>query len=585
MKIKAINALLKYLEQEKVKYIFGIPGGPLMPLYDALYDLPAITPILTKHESGAAFMASGYSRVSGGLGVCCATTGPGTTNLITGVAVNYTDSTPILFITAQIATQAFGKGAFQDSTSYTINAPEIMRPITKYSQMATSCERIPEMTKEAIRQALTGVNGPVHINIPTNFMNKEIDVDFTPPESYRVKGEIFDRKRVKEATRFLLQAQRPAMLVGNGVNISRAHQEIRELAERLIIPVATTPKAKGAFPENHLLSLGVFGFGGTPLADKYLLSEEVDVLLCIGTSLGEVSTHAWDRKLQPRLAFIQIDLDPSQIGKNYPVTVGIEGDAKTVLQEMFFQINRDLRWLTYTPRLTAKDIYFFKKQYQYFINEEKMLSEEIPLKPQRLIKDLRDSLPIDAIVFCDIGNHLAWALHYFSCYLPLTFFHTFDFGAMGYATAACIGGKLAAPNRTVVAIVGDGCFMMNGMEVATAVNYNIPVVWVVFNDARLGMVYHGQQLQFKERYIASSFNRVDIAKIAQGLGAQAVKVDKPGELKNIMPEVIASHKPTVIDVLIDADEIPPIQSRIKALDRFMERMSPGEKIDVEEQNS
>ncbi|MDD5258898.1 MAG: thiamine pyrophosphate-binding protein [bacterium] len=578
MKVTAIKALLQYLEQERVRYIFGIPGGPLMPLYDTLYDTPNITPILSKHEEGAAFMANGYARVSGELGVCCATTGPGTTNLFTGTAVCYTDSVPVLFITAQVATAAFGKGAFQETTSHTINVVEMMRYITKFSAMPANEHEMPELVKAAIRSALTGTPGPVHINIPADFMTKEIDHTLLPSDSYHVRNHSFDRVAVKEAARYLLQAQRPAMLIGNGVNIARANQEVRDLAERLIIPVATTPKGKSAFPENHLLSLGVFGFGGTPLADKYLLSEDVDVLLCIGTSLGEVSTHAWDQRLNPRLALIQVDIDAEQLGKNYPVTVGITGDAKAALAEILYQINRDLKWLTYTPRISAKDIYFFKKQYQTFINEEKMYAEDIPLKPQRLIKDLRDSLPIDAIVFCDIGNHLAWAIHYFQTYLPQTFFHNFDFGAMGYATAAAIGGKLAAPNRPVISIIGDGCFAMNGMEVATAVNYNIPVIWVVFNDARLGMVYHGQQLQFKERYLASSFQRMDIARIAESLGAQGVKVERPGELKQVMPQVLASKKPTVIDCTIDAEEIPPIQSRIQALNRFFGRTPIRERI-------
>jgi len=455
-----------------------------------------------------------------------------------------------------------------------------MRYITKFSAMPPDEHKLPEMLRAALRSALSGNYGPVHLNIPTDFMNKEINTEFVPVENYRPTNQTFDRLAVKEAARYLLQAQRPAMLIGNGVNIARANQEVRDLAERLIIPVATTPKGKSAFPENHLLSLGVFGFGGTPLADKYLLSEDIDVLLCVGTSLGEVSTHAWDQRLNPRLALIQIDVDPAQIGKNYPVTVGVTGDAKASLTEILYQITRDLRWLTYTPRLNAKDIYFFKKQYQTYINEEKMYAEDLPLKPQRLIKDLRDSLPIDAIVFCDIGNHLAWAIHYFQTYLPQTFFHNFDFGAMGYATCAAIGGKLAAPNRPVIAIVGDGCFTMNGMEIATAVNYNIPVIWIVFNDARLGMVYHGQQLQFKERYIASSFQRVDFVKVAEGLGAQGVRVERPGELKQVLPQVIASKKPTVIDCLIDADEIPPIQSRIQALNRFFGRTATGDKQNV-----
>jgi acetolactate synthase I/II/III large subunit len=269
--VSAIELLLRYLEGEGVTHIFGIPGGPLMPLYEALFDRRRIRPILTRHEEGAAFMADGYARVSGRLGLCCTTTGPGATNALTGLACAYRDSVPILILTAQIATSAFGKGAAQESSPLGIDIVDLYKTTTKASVMLVSPEKMADMARHLLRTAFSGRPGPIHLSLPADMVKSPVPIDIRLPVEYRPQSEHFDRKSVKEAAKRLIRARRPVILAGYGVHLSRAYAELRSLAEKLRIPVATTPKAKGVFPEDHVLSLGVFGLAGSPQADAILL--------------------------------------------------------------------------------------------------------------------------------------------------------------------------------------------------------------------------------------------------------------------------------------------------------------------------
>jgi len=568
MKIKAADLLIKYLEQEGVEYVFEVPGGVLMPVNRALHDSKKITPILAKHEEGAAFMACGYARVSGKLGVCMGTTGPGSTNMMTGIASAYGDFTPILVLTGQVSTSTFGKGALQESSNEGIDTVAMYKPLTKYSAMVFKSSILPEMIRRGLRYALSGRQGPVHLSLPRDVMEEEIELDLREVETYRGWPQPFDRESVKRTSAYLLKAERPAMLLGNGTLSSNATEEARMIAEMLNIPVITTPKAKSAFPSDHALSLGSFGFGSSLLAEKYL-SGGVDVLLTVGTRLTEWATQAWDNRLLPANALLQIDIDPYEIGKNYPVKVGLVGDAKAILTEIAYEIKRQIKAKAdFRPNPSMVEFTKFKKESQEYLDEEKMHSDSNPIKPQRLVKDLRESLPRDAIVFVEGGNSLNWTTHYFPVYLPNTFVTGLGFGSVGYATAAVVGAKFAIPDKPVVAIVGDGAFLMNGMELATAVNYEMPVIWVILNDAQLGMVYHGQKMASNARVVASTCKRVDFVKIAEGLGAQGMRIEKPGEINRaMMEEIIASRKPTVLDVIIDPEERPPMQSRMAAMQK------------------
>ncbi|MBI4397098.1 MAG: thiamine pyrophosphate-binding protein [Elusimicrobia bacterium] len=572
--LTAVQLLLRYLEAEGVGHIFGIPGGPLMPLYEAIFDFGKIRPILAKHEEGAAFMADGYSRVGGRLGVCCTTTGPGATNALTGIACAYRDSVPILILTAQIATAAFGKGAAQESSPLGIDIVDLYKTVSKASVMLVSPEKMGDMIRHLLRTGLTGRPGPIHLSLPADMMKRFVPGEIRTPSQYRPQTEIFDRKSVKESAKLLLRAKRPAILAGYGVHLSKAYQELRTLAERLKLPVATTPKAKGVFPEDHILSVGVFGLAGSPQADAVLLSEETDLLLTIGTSLGEASTHAWDPRLIQGKSLLQIDVDPREIGKNYPVNVGLVGDARQVLLELNFQVERDARWLEnamdHGERLAA--LRALKAIHPRFAERKSLLDESVPLKPQRVIYEMRRALPDNAILFVDIGNVMAWALHYFTVREPGTFFLNMGFGSMGHGMAAAIGGKLAAPERPVVALVGDGAFAMNGMEVHTAVENDIPVIWVVQNNGGHGMVHVGETIQFKGKFNTSLFKHpLDVAKIGEAMGALAIRVERPGELEEAIKKALEAERPTVIDVIVDPEAIPPTAIRIETLERFFNR--------------
>jgi acetolactate synthase-1/2/3 large subunit len=570
MKITTAGLLLQYLESEGVEYIFGVPGTALVPLFAAINNQKAIKPILTKHEEGAAFMADGYARVSGGIGVCYATSGPGATNLVTGIANAYMDNVPLLVITGQVPTSIYGKGTFQDSTKEGVDSVSMFNPLTKYSTMIMSKYKMPEIIREAFRIALSGKKGPVHISYPKDIMEAEVEDTLLPPKTYRVKAEYFDRRLVIDTAEKLAQAKKPAILIGSGVIASNATSEVLELAEMLNIPVATTPKGKGAFPESHALSLGVLGFSGSPAAEEYILGD-VDVLLVIGAGLNQLTTFSWDPRLIPSDCLIQIDIDPQQIGKNYPVNIALVGDCATVLGEISFRVLREVQEHNINEERPVEEVTKFKQRAGMFLNEEKMHSQAIPIKPQTLMRELQEILPRDAIVFTDTGNSMCWAVHYLKFEKP-NFFCPFGMATMGYSTAAAVGGKLAAPDKPVIALIGDGCFLMNGMEVATAVNNDAPVVWVVFNNAKLGLVHDLQQYSLGEKTVSTVFKRINCAKVAEGLGAQGFTIERPGELARILPDALKSQKPTVIDVIIDAEEKPPLDRWVQGVGELNARL-------------
>lgn len=558
----AAELIIKCLEDHGVEYIFGIPGGALEPLNNALYK-SKIKVIVTKHEEGAAFMADGYARLSGKIGVCCGTAGPGATNLITGIASSYADSIPVLVLTGQVSTSVFGKGAVQEFTSEALSIVDMFRCITKYSDMIINEKKTQEMISKAVKMAQTGRTGPVHLNLPIDIMKREVSE--TDSKTYIGKSMFFDRDGIKQTARFLLKAKRPVIIAGWGVVLSRADKELLELTEMMDIPVATSQKGKGIFNELHPLSLGVLGFAGSPIAKKYIMENSVDVMLAIGTSFNEWMTSGWDERLLPSVAKIQLDIDPDEIGKNYRVTVGITGDARVVLRELIYELKRQLGEEKIIGGSRQKEI---KKLREKFAPTTKgMKSSRMPYKPQRLMKDIMDSLPENAIYFADNGNSMAWAIRYIDNTAPYSFYVGLGFASMGYAVASPVGAKLAEPDRPVITIVGDGAFLMNGMEVATAVNYDIPVIWVIMNNAMHGMVYHGRKLASLPEGMPSRFKQVDFVKIAEGLGAKGIRITKPGEInKRLIDDIISAGVPTVLDVIIDPEEVPPIHSRIKTLD-------------------
>ncbi|GHO63896.1 acetolactate synthase [Ktedonobacter sp. SOSP1-52] len=569
----AIHILLQTLEEVGVTHIFGVPGGPLVPLFEALAQRQRIQPVLAKHEEGAAFMAEGYARVRRGLGVCCGTSGPGATNLLTGITSATSDSIPVLALTGQVATSVFGKGGLQDSSSgnRTIDIVEVYRTASKLSLMLQSGQQMQHMIRRMVRAALTGRPGAVHLNLPADVVKQSAPDDGLPVTKFFSHTlPSGDPVAIRDVAATLQTAQRPALLVGHGINLSGAWAPLQQVAEALQIPVATTLKGKSAFPERHALSLGVFGFGGHPLAEAYLCSEEVDVLVIIGTSLGEFQTNGWDKRLAPpHRTIIQIDLDPLAIGNIYPVDQSVTGDAKAILEALAKAFGTLTPLPQERPHPTENIVESMRTETPRYYDVEMLQKGASILKPQAVVSKMNEVLPDETLLFVDNGNCLSWAGQFYEARQPGTVFFATNTASMGYSVAAAIGGKIAAPRRPVVALLGDGAFGMHGMEIHTAAEYQLPIIWVVLNNGGHGMVYNGEKLLNGQSYLTTFSTPLDVSAIAWGVGIDAFKAMNLAEFEGALHHALEAQVPCVIEVMVDLEEVPrSLQQRADTLTAF-----------------
>jgi len=565
---RVIDVFLRYLKAEGVSVVFGIPGGLLHPFFEVIERDPDIDLVVTKHEEGAAFMADGYARVSRKLSVCGGTAGPGATNMITGVACAFADGVPMLVVTGQAASHALGKGAAQETSREDMDIVAMFRPVTKYSAMVTSPESMAQHLRRALRYALTGRPGPVHLNVPVDLWERPLEEAWFDPKTYRPDTRIFDRVAVQRAATALLNAKRPALFVGSGVGIAGAEDHVRALAELLPARVATTPRGKGLFPEDHALSLGVMGFAGHAAARDALLGPDVDVLLTIGTSLNETATLNWAPALRKNRTFMQVDIDADRIGRNYPVDLALVGDAQTVLVEIVYHLHRLMREGG-KPASTWNEAPAPVRTYS---QPELRDSEQVPLTPQRWRRDLESVIPRDSVVFSDIGGHMLSNIHYLTIGEGQKFVLNLGFGSMGHGTVAPIGAALAAKGRHVIAIIGDACFTMNGMELVTAAEYGIPVIWIVENNNMHGITWHGSKLVGTRQPLASvRYKRpLEVAAIARAMGLAAWIVDSPGQIQTALAEALLHAGPSLIEVRVDGAIAPPLGDRAKSIAGFVE---------------
>ncbi|MEM3584744.1 MAG: biosynthetic-type acetolactate synthase large subunit [Nitrososphaerales archaeon] len=536
VKMSGSHALIEALYREKVEVIFGLPGGAIMPVYDVIRD-SKIRHILVRHEQSAAHMADGYARASGRVGVCMATSGPGATNLVTGIANAYMDSVPIVAITGQVPRSMIGKDAFQETDIIGITTP-----ITKYNFQPRHASEIPKIVKMAFQIAPMGRPGPVVIDLPKDVQTEVADMDF--PDKVEIRGYKPNVSphplQVEKAADLLTKAERPFILAGGGVIISNASQYLQALSELLLAPVATTFMGKGCFPENHPLSLGVIGMHGTLEANKAIL--EADVLLAVGTRFSDRSTGKVD-EFCPDAKIIHIDIDPSEIGKNKAVDVPIVGDANKTLFELYNSLSK---------RLEKRESSLWLKRIQQIKEEFKdkvKIDQDKELVPQKILKELREILPIDAIVTTEVGQNQMWASLYFKAYKPRTFISSGGLGTMGFGFPAAIGVKVARPDVPVVDIAGDGSFTMTANSLATSVTENIPVIVVILNNSMLGMVAQWQRLFYNRRYSAVELgNFPNFVKLAEAFGAQGIRVGSLEEFKKSVRQALESDVTTVIDV-------------------------------------
>ncbi|MEM1539802.1 MAG: biosynthetic-type acetolactate synthase large subunit [Candidatus Bathyarchaeia archaeon] len=542
------KALVKALEEQKVKVIFGIPGGAVLDIYDALAD-SSIRTILMRHEQCAAHAADGYARSSGQVGVCMATSGPGATNLVTGIANAYMDSSPIVAFTGQVPRRLIGRDAFQEADIIGITCP-----ITKHNFQVMQASDIPLTVKKAFQIASSGRPGPVLVDIPKDVQPESADVEFDG-ESETVSRQPSNTPhplQVKRAVEILAAAERPMIIAGGGVIASNASQELLAVAELLMAPVATTLMGKGAIPENHPLATGLMGMHGTVASNK--LVQEADVLLAVGTRFSDRTTGKAD-EFCPDAKIIHIDIDAAEIGKNVEADVPIVADAKKALREIYKLLQAKIAKKERTA-LMAK-IKELKEQLEGKANCE---SE---LKPPRLMAEIRQLLPDNAIITTEVGQNQMWAAIYLKVYEPRTFISSGGLGTMGFGFPAALGAKVAHPEVPVVDIAGDGSFIMTEQDLATSVEENIPVTVVVLNNSVLGMVAQWQRLFYNRRYFAVNLGKVpDFVKLAEAYGAQGFRVKTLEEFSLAFKKAIKSDVTTVIDVPISPEEnvlpmVPP----------------------------
>lgn len=536
------KALVTALEREGVEYVFGLPGGANLPIYDALVDAN-FRHVLVRHEQSASHMADGYARIKRKAGVCFATSGPGATNIITGLATAYADSSPVLAVTGQVAVAMIGKDAFQET-----DIIGVANPCTKYSFQPRSARDIPETVKKAFYIAESGRPGPVLIDIPKDVQQASAEMTF--PDLIKVRGYSPivdpDLSQLGKAAEILLTAQRPIIMSGGGVILSGAFSELQALAELLMAPVVTTFKGKGSFPENHALAMGPIGMHGHAEANKMIL--EADCILAVGARFSDRSVGRYD-EFGRGMNIIHLDVDPAEIGKNKLVDVAVIGDVKSSLRTLFKMLSKaiikkdlDNPWLKRRKELI-----------DYYSETIKDYSRE--LTARKALKKLREILPSESIVTTEVGQCQMWASLHFDVISPGTFFSSTGLGTMGFGFPASIGAKAARPEVSVVDIAGDGSFNMTENSLAVSVLDELPVIVFLMNNYMLGMVAQWQRAFYNRRYMGvHQHNCPDYVKIAQAYGAEGIKVQSLPELEQAIMSALKMEVATVIDISIDPEE-------------------------------
>lgn len=564
--------IVRCLKAAGIDTAFVVPGGPIMPFIDALFTAGDVRVVMAKHEAGAVFMADGYRRVTGRMAVCVTTAGPGATNAATGIACAHADGVPILMISGQPGSLAFGRGPVQDSSPLgAADTVALFKPITKLSLALAGAARAEAVVQLLIRRALSGRPGPVHLSIPADLLRRHVSARVPPPAAYRPLGRSVDAAAIQRAARILVTCRQPVILAGWGVGVSNADSELAAVADLLGAPVATTPKGKGLYPEDR--SLGVFGFAGSRLADEVIFDRRTDCLLVVGSSLGEL-VHAWDERVAAK-RIIQIDIDPTRLGAAHSLELGIEGDAREALSRLRRSLARLPRRRPWRPRQVPLLPSSGVAAPDRCVDHEKLFDDGVPLSPQRLMGEVGRALSPDDTLFVDIGGCMAFALHYLVVRRPGAFHVNLGMASMGHAVAAVVGAQIARPERHHVCLCGDGAFLMTGAEVHTAVEANAPCVWVVMNNGGQSSVLAGIRRQFGEvgtRKNMAAMTRfraqVDCAGMAEAMGALAFRVERPDQLGNALRAALRSGRPTVVDVRVDINAEPPLGLRLALLDRF-----------------
>ncbi len=544
MELTGAEILVESLKKEGVDTLFGYPGGVVLNVYDVLYDAD-IRHVLVRHEQAAVHAADGYARASGKVGVALTTSGPGATNTVTGLATAYMDSVPIVVFTGQVPTHLIGNDAFQEA-----DIVGITRPCTKHNYLVKNVRDLPRIIKEAFYLARSGRPGPVLVDLPKDVLVGK--TDYVYPDAAKLRGynPTYEGHigQIRKALRAIHEARRPVIYVGGGVIISNASRELTEFARRLRIPVTTTLMALGAFPGTDPLFLGMLGMHGTYRANMAV--SHCDLLVAIGARFDDRVTGKLD-EFAPNARIIHVDIDPTSISKNVVVDIPIVGDAKNVLKKML--------GLVQGPEWEDRDrvLADWHREIEVWKEAHKLDYEQGPdvIKPQYVVEQLREATGGDCIVATEVGQNQMWAAQYFTLDRPRCWLTSGGLGTMGYGFPAALGAQAAFPDRIVIDIAGDGSIQMNIQELATAVQYNLPVKVAILNNRFLGMVRQWQELFYRRRY---AYTRLDVApdfvKLAEAYGALGLRATRPDEVRPVIEKALAHPGPVLMDFQVDPEE-------------------------------
>lgn len=534
MQLTGSQILIECLKEQGVDTVFGYPGGAILNVYDELYKhSDEIKHILTSHEQGASHAADGYARATGKVGVCFATSGPGATNLVTGIATAYMDSVPVVAITCNVGVPLLGKDSFQE-----IDIVGVTLPITKHNFIVKDVNKLADVIRNAFRIAKEGRPGPVLIDIPKDVTAKMADYEYKTPVVPEVNKNI-DSNEIAEAIDMIKKARKPFVFVGGGSIISGASAEIAEFVEKVDAPVCDTLMGKGAFDGTSERYTGMLGMHGTKTSNFGVM--ECDLLIVLGARFSDRVTGDTS-KFASNARILQIDIDPAEINKNIKVDMSIVGDIKVVLEAINAGLDKEnhKEWMNH--------IYEMKKEYPLRYNKDILTGPYLMEK----IFEVTDG---NAIITTEVGQHQMWAAQYYKYKEPRTFLSSGGLGTMGYGLGASIGAKLGRKDKIVINIAGDGCFRMNMNELATATRYNIPIIEIIVNNHVLGMVRQWQTLYYGQRYSYTVLeDQVDYVKVAEGLGAKAYRVETKEDFEAALKDAIAMNIPCVLDCHIEKDD-------------------------------
>jgi len=556
--------ILEALAREGVDHVFMVPGGLVDPFLPAFGRQQALIPIVAAQEGGAAYMADGYARASGNFGAALCIGGPGLANAVTAVATAQSDGSPLLLMSGEVATDLEGLGVFQDASPQTLDDVAIMKPLTRYSSSIDNPKNMRHLFQHALLQLRAQPAAPVHLSLPGDCLTTEISVSHFPIDRALVDYDALSFAAAESSLQHFLRVSggKIAILAGAGVEHSNAAEALKEFAELWDIPVATTLRGKGVFPEDHPLSLGVFGYAGTHHARAALTDPSLDLLIILGSGLNERDTMHWALQVTPN-ASICVNLSPAAIGTHVQ-DGGIVGSCGAYLCYLLDQ--SDTLRGALEPTRAARATWMSQIRAEPRLQDpENCASDAVPIHPARVIRELRKALPRDGVLVVDSGAHRAFAGHYWEAYEPRTYVSATNLGPMGWAIGAAVGVQCAQPRRRVAVVTGDGCMRMGGMEIATAARYQLPVIFVVINNAALGNVWlRAHQLGPTPDELTRLPDH-DWAGFAQSLGSRAETVRSPGDLAGAFERALQGEGPCLVDVKADKAFTTPVKDWASAI--------------------